>query len=113
MNKELAFGTLELTIRHGLQPDNPHTLYHYLDMVEERLAAENTDKVKRAILKRVLNTLLDTICDTSISFHWRYLCLDNIYKPLNQVEKFDCTDGQRAETRRFKYELSLLGTYFL
>ncbi|GAB2674607.1 hypothetical protein Q4574_19025 [Aliiglaciecola sp. 3_MG-2023] len=113
MNEALAFGTLELTIRHGLQPDNPHTLYHYLDVVEDRLATEKNENVKRAMLKRVLHTLLDTICDTSISFHWRYLCLDNIYKPLNSVEQYDKTEGQKAETRHFKYELSLLGTYFL
>ncbi|GAA6185302.1 MULTISPECIES: hypothetical protein [Alteromonadaceae] len=113
MNQTLAFGSLELTIRHGLQPNNPHALYQYLDMANQRLEDEQNDTIKRAILNRVLRTLLDTICDTNISFQWRYLCLDNIYQPLNKVERYDHNEQQKAQTRHFKYELSLLGTYFL
>lgn len=67
-------------IRCGLRHDEPRLIdWHF---------ATGVDLVAHGLLNPwrmgfgSLNLLLDTASDTMLPWHWRSLCLDNVYRPL-------------------------------
>lgn len=59
----LELNALEHMVRNGLQPDNPPLLDFYLSKIDCGIEAEKTLEAKRRIVKRILQTLLNTLCD--------------------------------------------------
>ena len=71
----------EETIRRGMAPDNPEILYTYSSRYEE--FAENANQSEAVeLLDRVIELLIDVICDACVPRHWLCLCLNNLYRPL-------------------------------
>jgi hypothetical protein len=113
MIDELKYYELEHIIRHGKQPDNPILLNMYLEMTHNKVQKKLANQCKRNVLVRALRTLLDTICDTYVAYHWRQVCLDNIYKPQLSLDRLCNSEQNRIDNLRFRYELTALSHYFL
>lgn len=109
----LELNALEQLVRNGLQPDNPPVLIKYILKAESEVNTSNNVNDKRRIFKRVLQTLMNTVCDTYVAYHWRCLCLDNMYKPLHAFERLSVSEQDKADVLRFRYELNVLSRYFL
>ncbi len=106
------FKALEAAVRYGSQPDHPHLLYQYLDMGTQQ-AKEHSKAGAWQLHLQLFNTLLDTICDTTVAQHWRCLCLDNIYHPLQVMEQLAQSSEQQAQVHHLRYALYTLSDYFL
>ncbi|MEP1449289.1 MAG: hypothetical protein ABJK37_24510 [Paraglaciecola sp.] len=109
----LELNALEHLIRNGLQPDNPPLIDNYIGKAECETDMLTTVTAKRQVLKRVFQTLMDTICDTYVASHWRRLCLDNVHRPLHAIEQLSISSKDKAEVLKLRYELNTLSRYFL
>jgi hypothetical protein len=56
--------------------------------------------------------LLDVICDNLISDHWRQLCLDNIYRPLTELNRISQSEERKERLRHLWFELNITSQYF-
>lgn len=109
----LEIDSLEKEIRHGLQPDNPALLATYINIAEKSLTELHDVTIKRRLMRRVYQVLLDTICDTYVPQTWRMICMDSIYRPLFNLERLAKSDLKKAEVMRLRYEMRTLCQYFL
>jgi len=107
------FPVLESSVRNGNYPDCPCVLERYLTLSDARAANQSSIAVQHTIHMRAYRTLLNTLCDTYVSEHWRSLCLDQIHKPLFAIERLARTQTDKARVRQLYNELSTLSHYFL
>ena len=85
-NRKDRVREIERDIRWGRLPDRPDILYHYLlDCEAEAMTLENS--VAQNLLRQLVDLLVEVICDASVPYHWRCLCLDNIYRPMACLRK--------------------------
>lgn len=108
----VPFSVIEQVIRRGLSVDSPQVLYRYIETTEEyaeRLGISGAYAVHR----RAYQVLIETVCDSSVSMHWRELCLDMINRPLMQLKRFVITDHDAKEYYCLEHELRTLSHYFL
>jgi len=89
---------LEECVRLGKNPDSPDLLYTYLDLYKERLSRLGVE-VSQAYLTRIIDLLIDTICDPLVPYQWRALCLDNIHKPVFDLSNLPKTENNRTILR--------------
>ncbi|TQV87133.1 hypothetical protein [Aliikangiella coralliicola] len=106
------FKTLETIIRYGKQPNSPTLLYHYLRLGEQQ-AKTKSEFAERQMYLGMFNTLMNTICDTCVAYHWRNLCLDHVYKPLFLIERLIKTQADQRQVKQLYRELKTLSHYFL
>lgn len=97
---------LEIQIRLGQQPDNPALLQDYLSISQ---AVHNNYTLQL----RIFNTLLDTICDVTIAYHWRCQCLDSIHQPLLALQRLAITTQEQVNGQHLCHELATLSHYFM
>ena len=103
---------LQHQVRFGTAPNEPRLLESYLRLCDE-CAADGDPLQQTDIYQRAYELLLETICDTSIPWHWRCLCLDHIHRPAFALNRLARGRVQlRAATARLR-ELNLLSEYFL
>ncbi|MFT4636309.1 MAG: hypothetical protein ACI854_000812 [Arenicella sp.] len=103
---------LELAIRSGYYPDSPKLLYYYLNFGKD--CADSWEELYRhKVYERLFNTLIDAISDSLVPMQWRQLCLDNINRPLIELEKLAKTKMAQKLLRRRYTELKLLANYYL
>ena len=108
----IPFSVLEQTIQGGQCADSPEVLYHYLNLTEEY--AERLDVVEAAKLhQRVFYVLLDTVCDSSVSRHWRQTCLDKVYVPLSNIKHLIVTYQDAKRYFKMEHSLRVLSHYFM
>lgn len=110
---ELEFSRVESAVRHGLEPNCPEVLAHYLDMSRTLVQEDYGVTEPFNMHLRVARTLLDALCDTLVVNHWRHLCLNNIYQPIFAAERTAHSTKQKRQMHRFRRELNILGNYFL
>ena len=103
---------LARAVRRGEQPGSPALLWRYLQMNNER-AYRQPEASRRGVHYQAFETLLETICDSAVSRHWRCLCLDHIYRPLFAIQRLSKEPGQQRQVRQLYRELSTLSRYFL
>ena len=102
-----ATSELEECVRLGKNPDSPDLLYTYLDLYKERLSQVGAE-VSQAYLTRIIDLLIDTICDPLVPYQWRALCLDNIHKPVFDLSNLPKTENNRTILRNKTYEIGVL-----
>lgn len=56
--------------------------------------------------------LLDAICDNLLPAHWRQLCLDNIYRPLTDLNRISQCEASKERLRHLWLELNITSQYF-
>ena len=98
---------LEECVRLGKNPDSPDLLYTYLNLYKERLSQVGVE-VSQAYLTRIIDLLIETICDPLVPYEWRALCLDNIHKPLFDLSNLPKTENNRTILRNKTYEIGVL-----
>lgn len=103
---------LELAIRSGQYPDSPNLLYYYLNFGKD-YADSWAEPSRHKVYERLFNTLIDAISDPLVAVQWRQLCLDNINRPLIELDKLAKTTMARKLLRRRYAELTLLANYYL
>ena len=103
---------IERDIRWGRLPDRPDILYQYLlDCEADAMALENS--VAKDLFRQLVDLLVEVICDVCVPYHWRCLCLDNIYRPMACLRKRAGTPIERLELSRKTHEINVLAGYFL
>ena len=111
-NQITHFNDLEQVVRLGTYSDSPKLLYRYLELGKDYASACEYE-FRSDAYDRLFNTLLDAIADPLVETHWRQLCLDNIYRPLGELEKLADTDPAFEKLRQRYTELCLLANYNL
>ena len=98
---------LEECVRLGKNPDSPDLLYTYLDLYKKQLSQAEVE-ASQAYLTRIIDLLIDTICDPLVPYQWRALCLDNIHKPVFDLSNLPGTEDNRTILRNKTYEIGVL-----
>ena len=95
-------------IRYGTEPDNPTLIRLWFS-----LDAPNPNCVFqiRRHFEAQFRLLLETVADELIPAHWRWLCLDNIYKPLCSLQKISDDEESELQLKRLFNELSITARY--
>lgn len=103
---------LELDIRYACTPDEPRVLHGYLNRLETEAASSSPSK-KRAIYQRAYELLIETISDSLLPWHWRVLCLDQMYRPLCALEKLANSPQRRREQAKRQASFTAISHFFL
>lgn len=85
---------LSLRIRCALEPDEPRLIEHYL--AEGRYLARFTATPQPMIAETTFRLLMDTARDTVLPWHWRCLCLDQVWRPLRDLQAIATTPDDAA-----------------
>ena len=106
---------LEQQVRFGQSPDEPSLLQRYLQLNEtatlQPLGQPSLSRQRQRSL-RSFHILLEAICDSCVCRHWRSLCLDNINKPLRNLQRLAQSPQEQQQVRRLYGELATLSHYF-
>ena len=111
-NRKARFREIERDVRWGRAPNSPEILYGYLSDCEA-VAAILEESVAEDLFRRLIDLLLEVICDTSVPYHWRCLCLDNLHRPMRCLHEKVRTPKERIELNRKVHEINTLAGYFL
>ena len=110
-NRKDRFREIERDIRCGRAPYSPELLCGYLSdggvgtgILEESAAKD--------FLGRLIVLRAEVICDTSIPYHWRCLCLDNLHRLMRCLYEKVRTPKERIELNRKKRGIKALAGYF-
>lgn len=105
------FMTLEKTILKGEKPDSPKLLFRYLAL-GETYTKDQPKEFKIRMYNRILNILLETVCDTYIAQQWRDLCLNYCNKPLASLSTLAETAPEKEHLRKQLTTFKSLSHYF-
>ncbi len=96
-------------IRWGEEPDNPLLIAHWL--AEENQGLAPTSDEVRQHYESQFTLLLETCVDELVPAHWRCLCLDNIYRPLQSLKQISDNVQSDNQIQRLMRELALQSHY--
>lgn len=82
-------------VRLCAYPDEPRLIEHFLDLGRHMLAQQRMSAWDLAWQSAQL--LLDTAADQALPPHWRTLCLDHLYIPLDELAR--CADSAERQQR--------------
>ena len=83
---------LALKIRFAKEPNSPNLISHWLEL---DCCRETDPSAQRAHFERQFRLLLDAIADELLPSHWRRSCLDNVNRPLIELEKLSSSSEHR------------------
>lgn len=106
-------GSLENSVRHATEPDQPGNISRYLTKIEVCAGQACSVSDQRTIYLRAYKTLLETVCDSLVDRHWRVSCLNQIYRPIFAMKRLARTPTDKAQIRTLRTELARLSHYFL
>lgn len=110
-----AINNIRQKVRYAEDENNPQLLTFWL-MAEHALftgsSMSNNDEARWLMYQGQFRLLLDVICDNLISQHWRELCLDNIYRPLTELNRISQCDATKKRLRHLWLELNITSQYF-
>ncbi|MEW6992685.1 hypothetical protein AADZ84_00225 [Colwelliaceae bacterium MEBiC 14330] len=110
-----AINNIRQKVRYAEDENNPQLLTFWL-MAEHALftgsSMNNNDEARWLMYQGQFRLLLDVICDNLISQHWRELCLDNIYRPLTELNRISQCDATKKRLRHLWLELNITSQYF-
>lgn len=93
-------------IRHGEEPDNPSLLSQMFDLDEKTACPSAMDKRLKFLNQFWL--LFNAIQDPTNPSHWRELCLNNIHRPMNQLNRLATCDFSEWQVRDLARRVSCL-----
>ncbi len=103
---------IERDIRWGRLPDRPDILYQYL--IDCEAASETLENsLAQDLFGRLVDLIVEVICDSCVPYHWRCLCFDNLYRPMACLRKRAETPTERGNLTRKMHEINVLAEYFL
>lgn len=102
---------LRAAVRQGSDPDNPALLYYWFEF--ERVAIlEASSECLREKCRHQFRLLIDTYSDLLVPRQWRILCLDNIYRPFEELRLLVRSEQQRKELLQLEFELRIIAHFF-
>ncbi|MEM6709382.1 MAG: hypothetical protein AAF648_11405 [Pseudomonadota bacterium] len=90
-----SFDVLEDLVRFGRHPDSPELLTAYLAEMHSRHDPLSANAWGQGH-GRAHRLLLDAICDPLVPEHWRWLCLDHLWLPLDRLLQLASSRDERA-----------------
>jgi hypothetical protein len=110
-----AINNLRQKVRYAEDQYNPQLLALWL--TEEKILFDTSDEqgsddAHWRIYQGQFILLLDAICDTLLPEHWRQLCLDNIYRPLINLNRISQCESSQQRLRNLWLELKMSGQHF-
>ena len=114
MTNEISDSVFETehNVRWGRLPDRPDILYNYLSDCEAVALSFDESNAKR-LLERAIDTFVEVICDPSVPYHWRCLCLDNLYRPISRLRRIEVSDDAFKRLNKKMRDINVLTKYFL
>ena len=105
-----TFSAIELAVRYGDgEADDPNTISCYVHLALERAKKLTTLVDVRTAHMRIVDTLIDTMCDSCIPKNWRKQCYRYLKKLMPLLfEMLDKNEYQQKVT-----EISQLYVYFV
>jgi hypothetical protein len=79
----------------------------------DEVARQLTGKQEIILHRRILDLLMETVCDDLIAKCWRGWCLDNIYRPLGRLRRLSATEAEGRELAKLEAQMRMLSYYFL
>ncbi|RMO89341.1 hypothetical protein ALQ32_03882 [Pseudomonas syringae pv. tagetis] len=95
---------LSLRIRCALESDEPRLIEHYL--AEGRYLARFTATPPLMLAETTFRLLMDTARDTALPWHWRCLCLDQVWRPLRDLQAIAVTPDRRQRWQACAQQLA-------
>jgi len=111
-----AINSIRQKVRYGEDENNPQILSFWL-MAEQTLFTgsdinTDDDDERWQMYQAQFRLLLDVICDNLLPEHWRQLCLDNIYRPLTDLNRISQCETSKKRLRGLWLELNITSQYF-
>ncbi len=110
-----AINSIRQKVRYAQDDNNPQLLTFWL-MAEQSLFTSSNinadDDARWLMYQGQFRLLLDVICDNLIPEHWRQLCLDNIYRPLTELNRLSQCEDKKKRLRHLWLELNITSQYF-
>ena len=101
---------LRYKVRYGNEVNNPNLVNNWFSM-EESLNNSDTDS-KWQLYQAQFSLLIDVLADDMLPSHWRTWCLDNIYKPLNALQRLVGDQQQHYQLNEMYNELRIISHRF-
>ncbi|MGY0219448.1 hypothetical protein ACWJJH_19015 [Endozoicomonadaceae bacterium StTr2] len=105
-----AVARLRRIVRYAEQPDNPATLQLWLEL--EATTYSQPRRQRWAVNIACTRLLLEAFADDLNPAHWRCLCLDNIYRPLMELQRLALTEQNQTELRQLMQEVRTVSNFF-
>jgi hypothetical protein len=105
-----AINLLREKVRYASEENNPQILTLWF-MAEQALMSEEPNQY-RHLYHAQFYFLLEVISDTLLPKHWRELCLDNIYRPLVELNRLSNCPSSKKQLRHLWLELNITTSYF-
>ena len=104
-----TFSTIEMSVRYGDgDTNNDEVISCYVHMGLERAKNLSDVKAVQHVYMRVINTLIDTMCDNCLESVWRKQCYRYIKRLLPLL--YEMLDQQQYKQKA--QEIQTLHTYF-
>lgn len=110
-----AINSIRQKVRYAHDENNPQLLTFWLTAEQSLFTSSNmskNDDARWLMYQGQFRLLLDVICDNLISDHWRQLCLDNIYRPLTELNRISQSEERKERLRHLWFELNITSQYF-
>lgn len=107
--RSMEIADIRHKIRWGEEPDNPLLIANWL--AEENRGLEPTCDELRQHYESQFTLLLETFVDELVPAHWRCLCLDNIYRPLQSLKQISDSEQSNNQIQRLMRELAVQSHY--
>lgn len=100
-------------IRWGKEPDNPSLISRWLAFENggRGNSAQSEARMLRQQYESQFTLLLETVVDELVVAHWRCLCLDNIYRPLQSLKQISDNVRSDNQIQRLIRELAMQSRY--
>lgn len=93
-------------VRLCAYPDEPRLIEHFLDLGRHMLAQQRMSAWDLAWQSAQL--LLDTAADRALPPHWRTLCLDHLYIPLDELARHADSAERQQRLAGLRWRLATL-----
>jgi len=110
-----AINSIRQKVRYAEDEDNPDLLSFWLMAEQTLFTGSNSfsdEDARWQLYQGQFRLLLDAICDNLLPEHWRLLCLDNIYRPLTELNRISQCENTKERLRRLWLELNITSQYF-
>lgn len=105
-----AINVLREKVRYAGEENNPEILT--LWFMAENVLVDDVINQRRQLYQAQFYLLLEVITDSLLPNHWRELCLNNIYRPLVELNRVSNCQPSKKQLRHLWLELSITSNYF-
>ena len=105
-----AINMLREKVRYAKEENNPEVLTLWF-LAEDSLVNDTVNQ-RRQLYQAQFYLLLEVMTDSLLPPHWRELCLNNINRPLIELNRLSHCQPSKKKLRDLWLELSITSQYF-